>query len=242
MSQLKIKNGNTWEVVGTDGVGVPSGGTTNQVLKKINNSDYATAWSTISATDIGALPSDITYVSTVNGSSGAVTINGVLPSGGLLGEVLQKNSATSYDTRWTAIDTLPVDCLFGGTAIPSNSNLNDTTYLVPGNYTSLNNANTSTLSNTPEGLTEAFMLRVYAPLDTNIQNASVVTGTWKYRFQEIHSMYGNKIWRRFCHIDSTADTWTIENWRLITVQDGIYVVSTAPSSASPDGLYFVVSS
>ena len=44
MSQLKIKNGNNWESIPAGGIGVPSGGTTGQVLKKSSNTDYATEW------------------------------------------------------------------------------------------------------------------------------------------------------------------------------------------------------
>lgn len=44
MSQLKIKNGNTWESIPAGGIGVPSGGTTGQVLQKSSNTDYATEW------------------------------------------------------------------------------------------------------------------------------------------------------------------------------------------------------
>ena len=47
MSQLKIKNGNNWESITAGGVGVPSGGTTGQVLRKSSNTDYATEWGTI---------------------------------------------------------------------------------------------------------------------------------------------------------------------------------------------------
>lgn len=44
MSQLKIKNGSSWESIPAGGIGVPSGGTTGQVLKKSSNTDYATEW------------------------------------------------------------------------------------------------------------------------------------------------------------------------------------------------------
>ena len=46
MSQLKIKNGNNWESIPAGGVGVPSGGTAGQVLRKSSNADYATEWAT----------------------------------------------------------------------------------------------------------------------------------------------------------------------------------------------------
>ena len=54
MSQLKIKNGGTWEAIPAGGVGVPSGGTTGQYLKKSSSVDYATEWSN--------LPSNLTLL------------------------------------------------------------------------------------------------------------------------------------------------------------------------------------
>lgn len=44
MSKLKIKDGDQWTEVSAGGIGVPSGGTTGQVLKKSSNTDYATEW------------------------------------------------------------------------------------------------------------------------------------------------------------------------------------------------------
>lgn len=44
MPQLKIKNNGTWVDIPAGGVGVPSGGTTGQVLQKSSNTDYATEW------------------------------------------------------------------------------------------------------------------------------------------------------------------------------------------------------
>ena len=44
MSQLKIKDGNNWVNIPASGIGVPSGGTTGQVLQKSSNTDYATEW------------------------------------------------------------------------------------------------------------------------------------------------------------------------------------------------------
>lgn len=46
MGQLKIKDGNNWIDIPASGVGVPSGGTTGQVLQKSSNTDYATEWYT----------------------------------------------------------------------------------------------------------------------------------------------------------------------------------------------------
>ena len=44
MSQLKIKDGNSWINIPAGGVGVPSGGTAGQVLTKSSATDYATEW------------------------------------------------------------------------------------------------------------------------------------------------------------------------------------------------------
>ena len=44
MSQLKIKNGNSWEPIPAGGMGVPSGGSSGQYLKKSSSTDYATEW------------------------------------------------------------------------------------------------------------------------------------------------------------------------------------------------------
>ena len=76
---------------GQDGVGVPSGGTTGQILKKKSNTDYDTEW----GNESGA-------VTSVDGKTGAVS---VLPTGGdATSSVLCKNSATDYDVRWRTVN------------------------------------------------------------------------------------------------------------------------------------------
>ena len=83
---------------------VPSGGTANQVLKKLSADDYDYDWETL---DIHNIPS--------GGSSGQVlTKNSAtnydaswktpastgLPTGGSIGQVLAKKTATNYDVEW----------------------------------------------------------------------------------------------------------------------------------------------
>jgi len=46
MSQLKIKDGNSWVAIPAGGVGVPSGGDAGDVLVKSSSTDYATEWET----------------------------------------------------------------------------------------------------------------------------------------------------------------------------------------------------
>ncbi len=52
MPQLKIKDNGVWVDIPAGGVGVPSGGTTGQVLQKSSNTDYATEWATRSSLDL----------------------------------------------------------------------------------------------------------------------------------------------------------------------------------------------
>ena len=106
MSQLKIKNGNSWESIPAGGIGVPSGGTAGQVLTKSSSTDYATEWktipkcyifgmstatyntnSTITLTDISAPDSDIyrdgdnIKFRTAKTVIAFMTVQGKIPSG-----------------------------------------------------------------------------------------------------------------------------------------------------------------
>jgi microcystin-dependent protein len=69
---------------GATGPGVAAGGTAGQYLYKTTAVDYATAWTTITAANVGAAPA----------ASG-------VPAGGTTGQVLAKSSATDYATAWT---------------------------------------------------------------------------------------------------------------------------------------------
>jgi len=71
---------------GDPGVGVPTGGTTGQVLKKASSTNYDVEWANESGT-----------VLSVDGKTGNVT---VLPTGGTSGQVLSKASGTDYDVEW----------------------------------------------------------------------------------------------------------------------------------------------
>ena len=60
---------------GDPGVGVPTGGTTGQVLKKASSTDYDTEWGSVEA----------------------------LPTGGTTGQVLSKTSNSDYDVGWESV-------------------------------------------------------------------------------------------------------------------------------------------
>ena len=147
---------------GPAGQGVPSGGTTGQVLKKKSNTDYDTEWATggggsvtpsdnppadlgsksagissdysrgdhvhqmPSAGDIGAIaaPSSPSSgdVLTYDGSKWDKATPHYIPAGGNAGAVLQKASATNYDTQWIGfLSTAPLPDSGSGNAGSLNS-------------------------------------------------------------------------------------------------------------------------
>jgi hypothetical protein len=94
-----------------------------------------------------------------------------------------KGRATAASTKTI---TLPSDRLFTtlvptGTAIPASANLNTPTYMKVGRYFCSQTANAKTLVNCPVEV--AFMMEVYSPLSTTIDNET--TGTWVYRIRKI---------------------------------------------------------
>lgn len=82
-------------------VGIPAGGTENQVLTKATDADFAAIWK--------AVPSEIPSGGT-NGNVLTKTANGPawqsvptsheLPSGGTDGQLLTKNGSTAYAVKW----------------------------------------------------------------------------------------------------------------------------------------------
>ena len=61
MSQLKFKNGGSWEAIPAGGIGVPSGGTEGQYLVKSSSTDYATEWKTLQIKKIASLSQTVSY-------------------------------------------------------------------------------------------------------------------------------------------------------------------------------------
>lgn len=90
-SDMQVLDTQSQNVRGPMGYSIPVGGTTGQYLIKNSDDNYDYAWMTpseikvntvngmdgdvvLDADDVGALPDDTTYVSTLNGNSGAVTL------------------------------------------------------------------------------------------------------------------------------------------------------------------------
>lgn len=99
-----------------------------------------------------------------------------------------------------------------GTEITSNKNLNTVEFLSVGKYYCRNNATTATLTNCPTG-GKAFMMEVFSPLSTTIDNET--TGTWVYRTRVITS-YEGKTWYQSCYSNATVGNWIYGGWQYVT--------------------------
>lgn len=97
-----------------------------------------------------------------------------------------------------------------GTSIESNVDLNTTTYIAVGNYYCPSNAIATTLSNCPTGY--AFMMQVFSPLSTTIDNES--TGTWVYRIRKLMTYYGIEYVQQV-YSGATAGTFTYGEWKMV---------------------------
>lgn len=82
---------------GTDGLGVPTGGTAGQVLSKRTNTDNDTEW-----IDIESSANVPTKTSELENDSGFITntSNQLIPTGGTIGQVLAKKSNADNDIEW----------------------------------------------------------------------------------------------------------------------------------------------
>lgn len=94
-----------------------------------------------------------------------------------------------------------------GTSVPANANLNTTTYLKVGNYYCSRNVDAATHTNSPT--TSAFMMQVFSPLSTAIDNET--TGTWVYRFRVLQ-VYTGARFTQYVYSGETAGTFTYGPW------------------------------
>jgi len=97
-----------------------------------------------------------------------------------------------------------------GTSIPANADINTTTYLKVGNFYCSKNADVATMTNCPT--TMAFMMQVYSPLSTTIDNET--SKTWVYRLRKIIDHKGNE-WYQSVNSGGTAGTFTYNAWQKI---------------------------
>lgn len=152
---------------GAAGVGVPSGGSTGQVLKKKSGTDYDTEW--------GAAPGQ-----------------GV-PTGGTTGQILAKKSSTDYDTEWQNAPSVSdkADKVTGATSgdfagLDANGNLTDSgkkasDYATAASVTAIEGKIPSSASSSNKMATASDITGVYSVMGENgaknYLNVTITTAT-----------------------------------------------------------------
>lgn len=185
---------------GADGIGIPVGGTTNQVLKKVDNSDYNVVWDAIGAGDmVAAMYDPATVQEQVVGLTATQTLtNKTLtspvintPTGIVKGDVglsnvdntsdATKNSASATLTNKTV--NLSSNTLTGTTA-EFNTALSDDNFATLTNTATLTNkritvrVGTTTSSATPTINTDNVDMYTITALTTNITSMTTnLSGT-----------------------------------------------------------------
>lgn len=172
------------------------------------------------------LPAQYTHPS-YTARTGVPTANATLTFGGTFNVSQPTSDATGHVTALnTRTYTMPSDRLFetlvpSGTVIPANADLDTQTYLKVGRYYCSSNANVKTLLNCPVTVYDssgagtsgtAFMMNVYSPLSTTIDNEA--TGTWVYRTRVLTTYTGDQ-YIQSCYSNGTAGNWSYGTWKKV---------------------------
>ena len=136
----------------------------------------------------------------------AVTMDFYKDGNGIaMGKVAEQSDL--LDVAWR-IKNNSVPSLIGGlgNSIPSNANLNSTSYINPGNYVCPSNAIAQTLTNTPTK--NAFKMCVH-----NVTNSYAdASNQWTYLVREITNYQGER-WVQ--DVNKDTGSWVYSAWRLV---------------------------
>lgn len=204
-------------------------GTTGTITTQDNNTDTKVK-QTASTTD-GNYP--ILLASSTSPTSGSASTS-------LYNTSVKVNPSTgTIDAKLINRNGIEISRIFGslipyGTAVAENANLNTVDYLKIGNYYCSKNVTVATLTNCPTS--SAFMMQVYSPLSTALDNEG--TGTWVYRLRKLLDYAGNEFVQQV-YSNATAGNFSYGNWNKViksnntaTASDaGIIKVSSVNSSA-----------
>lgn len=181
------------------GIGISLSGTT------FSNSGVRTVTAGSSANQISV---------NTNGTANTITINNVANATKATQDGNGNNIVNTYRTKndsYSLADTRRLfECMVPyGTSIPEKTDLNTITYLKIGNYYCSLSATAQSMSNCPTS--EAFMMRVYSPLSTTIDNES---GTWVYRVREVMTLTGIT-YRQAVSSGSSAGVFSYGGWKQV---------------------------
>lgn len=206
--------------------------TLNGVTQTITSSTY-TVNGTTTFTNV---PTDntLTATATITDYYTSATKDATLPTvevtldfladgkGIAMGKVAETSNL--LDVAWN-IKNASVPTLLGGLgkSIVTNSDLNTSEFIIPGNYVCSQDGIAKTLKNTPS--TSAFMMRVYNCLDilTNVDS-----GNYVYLVREIIN-YSAKRWIQY--VRKEGGSWQFSAWRLLIDNDSCkdYVIEQGTS-------------
>ena len=154
----------------------------------------------------------------VNGADIATsgTANITVPTYGTTTANLAPTASAGTATTVSRSDHVHSDRLFvtftpTGTAIPANADLNTPTYLKVGRYYCSKTADAATIKNCPVNV--AFMMEVYSPLSTEIDNET--TKAWVYRLRKITHYNTGVQYIQYCNVGATANKWTYGKWYVV---------------------------
>lgn len=114
--------------------------------------------------------------------------------------------------------------------IPANANLNTANYIKVGTYYCANNANATTLKNCPTAI--AFMMHVYAPINTTIDDET--TSQYRYRIRKIINISGEE-WISKVSVDATVGQLTYGGWSKIITSGGHIETSNGYLKSTANG-------
>ena len=138
------------------------------------------------------------YLAYYDGTNYYINTDGYLYSNNEKVDMRLTTSLVPLGTRITASSSAIVD-------------LNTTSYLKVGKYFCSATADTKWIKNCP--LKSAFMMEVYSPLATIIDNET--TGTWVYRLRKITDYNGGRQYFQICNTGATANTWNYGAWKSV---------------------------
>ena len=96
---------NAYDATWTDAHGIPAGGSSHQILRKSSNENHAVEWADpIGLPTGGSIGQYLKKTGTGDGAAAWSAVDGILPKGGSSGQVLIKNSSyTDYSVKWGTI-------------------------------------------------------------------------------------------------------------------------------------------
>ena len=195
---------------------VSKGSATNPIYWDANGKPIACTYS-LNAT----VPSGALFTDTKNTAGSTDTSSKIF----LIGATSQAANPQTYshDTAYVGTDgylysnkekvdmRLTTSLVPLGTAIPKNANLNTTEYLKVGKYYCSANATAVTLVNCPTEY--AFMMEVYSPLSTTIDNET--TSAYVYRLRKITHYNTGVQYIQYVGSGATAGSFTYNSWYVV---------------------------